>query len=162
MLCTEDRILLFLMRMRRRVPFEGMRLLFGVSIGTVCNYYGEMLKRFHVHVVPRLLYPLSGPAVDAMTPQNVKDDLPGARVIWDGTGLALKCKENTTVGRLLYSGYHHRPEAMAVFGNGAWLWHCAPLIADVLGARGRLYDERIVDFSLALLWWQFVGGYNHL
>lgn len=155
-------MLLFLMRMRRRIPFEGLRLMFGVSYGTASNYYGEMLKRFHNHVVPRLLHPLSGPAVDAMTPQRVKDDLPGARVIWDGTGFALKSKENTTVGRLLYSGYHHRSEAMAVFGNGALMGVCVSPIIDALGARPRLYDERNMGFSLALIWRQFGRGYNRL
>ena len=150
------------MRMRRRVPFEGLRLLFRVALGTASNYYGEMLNRFHVHVMPRLLHPLPGPAIDAMTPQHVKDVLPGARVIWDGTGLALKSKENTTVGRLLYSGYHHRPEALGVFGSGAWLCFCIALEADALGACGRLHHERIVDFSLELVWWQCVRSHHHL
>ncbi len=105
------------MRLRRGVPFEGLRIMFGVSTGTASNYYHEMLLCFHVHIVPRLLHPLSAAQIDAMTPQQVKDDLPGALLIWDATGFKLKSKENVALSRLLYSAYHHQSEAFCVFGN---------------------------------------------
>ena len=87
-------MLLFLMRMRRRVPFEGLRIMFGVSQGTAYNYYKECLEAFHELVVPRLLHPRSAAEIDAMTPQEVKDALPGAKIIFDLTAFPWKSKEN--------------------------------------------------------------------
>lgn len=113
---VDDRILLFLMRMRRRVPFEGLRLEFGVSIGSADKYYKECLQAFHTHVVPRLLYPLSAKELDPMIPPEFAKDLPGCRVIFDLTGFALKGKENVLLSRILWSAYHHRSEAGALFG----------------------------------------------
>lgn len=112
----DDRILLFLMRMRRRVPFEGLALQFGISTGTASNTYYEMLALFHEHIVPRLLSPLSGDQIDEMTPAQFKDDLPGAKFIVDLTAFPCKNKENVLLSRYLYSAYHHRTEAGAVFG----------------------------------------------
>lgn len=108
-------MLLFLMRMRRRVPFEGLRIMFGISLGTAHNYYNECLTAFHEIVMPRLLYPRSGAEIDAMTPQEIKDALPGAKIIVDLTAFPWKSKENVLLGRVLYSAYHHRHEGGAVF-----------------------------------------------
>jgi len=110
-------VLLFLMRMRRRTPFEGLRILLGVSVGTALNYYTECLEVFHETGVPRLLYPRSGAEIDAMTPQEIKDALPGAKIIFDLTAFGWKSKENVLLARVLYSAYHHRPEGAAVFGE---------------------------------------------
>jgi len=97
------------------VPFEGLRILLGVSVGTASSYYYECLKTFHESVMPRLLHPRSGAEIDAMTPQEVKDALPGAKLIVDLTAFPWKSKENVLLSRVLYSAYHHRPEGAAVF-----------------------------------------------
>lgn len=115
----EDRVLIFLMRLWRRMPYETLGLLFGIDRDTVSKYYHETLKVFHKELVPRLLYPLSKEEIDVMTPPQVKEDLPGAIVIWDATGLKIKGKENVLLARLLYSAYHHSSEGFAVFGR--WL-----------------------------------------
>jgi hypothetical protein len=114
---VEDRVLLFMMRMRRRTPFEGLRIFFGVSVGTAVNYYTECLEAFHKSVVPLLLHPRSGAEIDRVTPQEIKDALPGAKIIFDLTAFGWKSKENVLLGRVLYSAYHHRPEGAAVFGE---------------------------------------------
>ena len=44
-------------------------------------------------------------------------DLPGCRVVFDLSGLAMKGKENVLLSRILWSAYHHRSEAGAVFGT---------------------------------------------
>jgi hypothetical protein len=105
------------MRMRRCTPFEGLRIFFGVSVGTAFNYYQECLEVFHESVMPRLLYPRSGPEIDAMTSQEIKVALPGAKIILDLTAFAWKSKENVLLSRVLYSAYHHQPEGAAVFGE---------------------------------------------
>jgi hypothetical protein len=102
--------------MRRRVPFEGLRFEFGVSIGTASKYYYECLDSFHAHVVPRLLYPLQASKIDAMTPADFAADLPGCKVIFDLTGFKKKGKENVLLSRILYSAYHHQSEVGALFG----------------------------------------------
>ena len=103
--------------MRRRVPFEGLRLEFGVSIGSANAYYYECLSAYHTHVVPRLLYPLMAHEIDAMIPPDFAKDLPGCRVVFDLSGLAMKGKENVLLSRILWSAYHHRSEAGSVFGT---------------------------------------------
>jgi hypothetical protein len=127
---VNDRILLFMMRMRRRVPFEGLRIMFGISTGSAHNYFMECLNAFHKHVMPRLLHPLSAAEIDAMSSEDIKRDLPGAKLIFDLTAFPWKSKENVLLSRLLYSAYHHRSEGGAVFGEwqiarrrcfGVWL-----------------------------------------
>lgn len=113
----DDRVLLFMMRMRRRVPFEGLRIMFGISAGTAHNYFMECLNAFHKHVMPRLLHPLSGAQIDAMSSEDIKRDLPGAKLIFDLTAFPWKSKENVLLSRILYSAYHHRSEGGAVFGK---------------------------------------------
>ena len=113
---VDDQILLFLNRLRRRTPYEGLSVLFGVSVGTASNTFTELLLVFHAHLVPRLLDPLSGDQIDAMMPAECKEDLPGARLIVDLTGFPCKGKENVLLGRVLYSAYHHGSEMASVFG----------------------------------------------
>lgn len=114
---TADRVLLFLMRMRRRIPYQGLAHFFGLSKSTAANYFDEMLEVCYDDVVPFLLHPLKAADIDAMTPSDFKRDLPGCKVVFDLTGFALKSKENVLLSRLLYSAYHHRSEAGALFGE---------------------------------------------
>ena len=116
-LSLQDRVLMFVMRMRRRVPFEGLRLFFGVSAGTAHNYFDEMRDMFWNDVMPRLLHPRSGAEIDAMTSAEIKADLPGAKIIFDLTAFPWNSKENVLLARVLYSAYHHRHEGGAVFGK---------------------------------------------
>lgn len=111
------------MRMRRRVPFEGLEYQFGVSKATASNYYYECLKIFHEDVAPRLLYPMNGPDIDAMTPADFAADLPGCKVIFDLTGFEKKGKENVLLSRILYSAYHHKSELGALFGKYSRRFH---------------------------------------
>jgi hypothetical protein len=117
LLGIEDRIFLFLTRMRRRMPYETLSRLFGIAYGTVVNYYDEMLKLFYDHLVPRLLFPLSAAQTKDMTPDEFAKALPDILVIWDATGFKLKSKENVLLSRILYSAYHHTSEGFAVFGK---------------------------------------------
>ena len=112
-----DRVFLFLMRLRRGVPFEGLRIMFGISFGSACTYFMECLNAFHRHVMPRLLHPLSAEQIDAMSSEDIKRDLPGAKLIFDLTAFPWKSKENVLLSRVLYSAYHHRHEGGAVFGR---------------------------------------------
>ena len=68
---------MFLMRMRGRMPFEGLRILFGLSVEAIHNYYVETVRAFHEDVVPRLLYPLSAAEIEPMIPEAFRNDLPG-------------------------------------------------------------------------------------
>lgn len=114
---VKDRILLFLVRMRRRMPFEGLRIMFDVSLGTAHGYYMEVLKSFHEHVVPRLLRPLSAAEIARITPEEFAHDLPGAVFIVDLTSFGCNGKGNVSLARVLYSAYHHQHEKAAVFGE---------------------------------------------
>jgi hypothetical protein len=116
-LALDDRILLYLVRKWRGIPFEGLRILFGVSFGTAVNCFDETLKAYNDHVTQRLLYPRSADEIDGMTPSDFKQDLPGARLIFDGTGLKMKNKENVLLHRILFSAYHKQTEGQVVFGE---------------------------------------------
>lgn len=114
---VKDRILLFLVRMRRRMPFEGLRIMFGVSVGTAHAYYLEVLESFHKHVVPRLLRPLSAAEIARIMPKEFARDLPGAVFVVDLTSFGCKGKGNVSLARVLYLAYHHQHEKAAVFGE---------------------------------------------
>lgn len=114
---TDDRLLLFFMRLRRKTPFEGLGILFGIATSVARDYYLEILNVFHEHLVPLLLAPLDGETLLSYVPEEFKGKLPGAKFIVDLTSFALKSKENAAVGRILYSAYHHQSEAGAVFGE---------------------------------------------
>lgn len=103
--------------MRRAMPFEGLRILFGIGAGSAFNYYVETLNAFHKHVVPRLVRPLSAAEIARITPIEFKQDLPGAIFIADLTAFPCKGKENVLLARILYSAYHHSHECAAVFGE---------------------------------------------
>ena len=120
----EDRILLFLMRIRRRVPFEALALQFGVAVGTAHNVYMELLRLFHRSIVPRLILPLTPDRAAAWTPAKFKEDLPGAVFVVDLTSFRLKSKENVSLSRSLWSAYHHQSEIGVVFGETARITGC--------------------------------------
>ena len=67
--------------------------------------------------MPRLLHPLSAEQIDAMPSEDIKRDLPGAKLIFDLTAFPWKSKEHALLSRILYSAYHHRHEGGAVFGR---------------------------------------------
>jgi hypothetical protein len=67
--------------------------------------------------MPRLLHPLSAAEIDATSSEDIKRDLPGAKLIFDLTAFPWKSKENVLLSRILYSAYHHRSEGGAVFGE---------------------------------------------
>jgi hypothetical protein len=114
---TDDRLLLFFMRLRRNTPFEGLGILFGIATSVARDYYLEILNIFHEHLVPLLLAPLDGETLLSYVPEEFKEKLPGAKVIIDLTSFKLKSKANAAAGRILYSAYHHQSEAGAVFGE---------------------------------------------
>src|SRR3990167_8696748 len=93
-LCVEDRISLFMKRMRRNIPFEGLGIEFGIGKTTAEDYYYEMLDLFHKHLVQRLLDPPNGDVIDGWTNHDIKEKLPGAKFIVDLTSFRLKSKEN--------------------------------------------------------------------
>ena len=109
--------MLFMKRMRRNIPFEGLGIEFGIGKTTAEDYYYEMLDLFHKHLVQRLLDPPNGDVIDGWTNHDIKEKLPGAKFIVDLTSFRLKSKENAALARILYSAYHHQSESGTVFGN---------------------------------------------
>lgn len=105
-----------MMRMRRKVPFEGLAIQFGIAVGTAHQYYKDVLNVFSKTLAPRLLDPPDAHALTGWTDKDIKVNLPGAMFIVDLTAFRLKSQENTAMGRILYSSYHHQSEAAAVFG----------------------------------------------
>ena len=118
----DDRIFLFLIRLRRRMPYETIGILFGISHDTAHRYYGELLDLFCDYVVGRLLYPLSAQDTKDFMPDDFAKDLPDILVIWDATGFKLKSKEDVLLSKLLWSEYHRQSEAFVVFGECVYVW----------------------------------------
>lgn len=112
-----DRIFLFLTRMRRRMPFETLGILFGISHETARTYYGEMLDLFCENLLGRLVYPLSAAETKQITPAEFSKDLPDVLVIWDATGFDINSKGNVLGSRILYSAYNHHSQCFVVFGR---------------------------------------------
>lgn len=71
----DDRIFLFLVRMRRRMPYQTLGRLFGISHETASTYYEELLDLFNEELVGRLLYPLSAEQTKEITPEEFQADL---------------------------------------------------------------------------------------
>jgi hypothetical protein len=89
--------------MRRRIPYQTLGRLFGISHETASTYYEELLDLFYEALVGRLLCPLSADQTKEITPEEFEADLPDVLVIWDATGFKLKSKEDA----LKESTYNH-------------------------------------------------------
>jgi hypothetical protein len=99
------------------MPFEGLGILFLVSDRTASAYYAEIAILFHETLTPRLLRTFRREEIEDSLSEEIKRVLKNILYIFDGTGLKLKNKENVVLQRLLYSSYHHRPEASLVLGK---------------------------------------------
>lgn len=132
---TNDRLLLFFMRLRRKTPFEGLGILFGIATSVARAYYLEILEVFHDKLVPLLLAPLDSETLLSYVPEEFKEKLPGAKIIIDLTSFKLKSKENAVLGRILYSAYHHQSEAGAVFGE----IHRPPFVLPLLSCSPGIF-----------------------
>ena len=102
-----DRVLLFLIRVWRAPPFEGLGFLFGIGSTTAQSWFTEMRDLFHEAMVPRLVYPRPPDELRKMIPQKVLDDFPDLLAILDATSWPQKKPENFLLNRLSYSAYKH-------------------------------------------------------
>ena len=55
----EERVLIFLTRLRRKESFKGLGYQYGCGKESAKRYFVEMVELFHKHLVPRLVFPLS-------------------------------------------------------------------------------------------------------
>jgi len=150
----DDQLLLFFMRFRRRVPFEGLGIQFGISTATAHKYYHEVLDVFHEKLVRLLLHPLDAATCNSFMEEEFKEKLPGAKFIVDLTSFKMKSKENASLARILYSAYHHQSEAAAVFGKTPPLATSYPLSSSIL--KRPLQWLRQMDCSC--IGQNFLGG----
>lgn len=141
-----------MIRMRRKTPFQGLRMYFGVSTQSAQNYYFECLDVFHANVVPRLVHPLMASQIRDMTPPDFARDLPNCLVIFDLKGFEKLGKENVLLSRLLWSAYHHRSEAGVLFGM--YLVTFAADLSDSF-CFFRLHAKWFIHFSIKTFWRDF-------
>ena len=159
LLDLDDRLLLFLIRIRRCMPFRVLGILFGVSKSAAHNYYNEILDLIVKSALPLLVHPRSREELLAVASNKFKEDLPGALLIWDATGFRWQGRENVALSRLLYSAYHHQSEGLVLFGKE--LCPGALLSASNTHMRpsNRLRTEWGFCISVPNLWRHFRGGH---
>ena len=113
----EDRVVLFLQRMRRKTPFKELGYLFGCGAETARRYFDEFVKIFHKNFVPRLVFPRSPEDLRKMSRQEVLKQFPDLLAILDATNWEQLKPGNFLENRLSYSSYKHMTVFQALLGE---------------------------------------------
>jgi hypothetical protein len=111
-----DRVLLFLARLRRKVPFVELGWHYGCSETSAKEYFDELVVLFSTHLVPRLVFPRSPSFLREMTSPEVEKVFPDLLAILDGTSWEQLKPENFLENRLSYSAYKHFNAFQVLFG----------------------------------------------
>ncbi len=113
----EERVVLFLARVKRKVPFQELGYQFGCGAETARRYYSEITALFSCHLVPRLLFPRAPADVRKMTRPDVKVLFPDLLAILDATNWEQLMPENFLENRLSYSAYKHMNVFQVLLGE---------------------------------------------
>jgi hypothetical protein len=83
----DDRLLIFLQRLRRKTTFQELGYQYGCGKESARRYFGEMVKIFHAHFVPRLVFPRTPEELRKMSREQVSKQFSDLLVILDATNL---------------------------------------------------------------------------
>ena len=75
-------MLIFLQRLRRKTTFQELGYLYGCGKESARRYFGEMVKIFHTHFVPRLVFPRTPEELRKMSREQVLKQFPDLLAIF--------------------------------------------------------------------------------
>lgn len=103
----DDRVLIFLTRLRRKSSFKELGYLYGCGKATAQRYHYELVDIFSEQIVPRLVFPRPPEELLAMNSDKVKKEFPHLLALLDATNWEEQKAENFLLNRLSYSAYKH-------------------------------------------------------
>ena len=103
----EERVLIFLTRLRRKESFQEIGYQYGCGKESAKRYFAEMVELFHKHLVPRLVFPRPPEDLRKMTRPQVREAFPDLLAILDATNWEQLMPENFLENRLSYSAFKH-------------------------------------------------------
>ncbi len=121
----KERMLVFLSRIRRKVPFSELGYQYGCGKETARRYFDEMVDHFNTHLVPRLIFSPTPEELKKMSRAEVLEQYPDLLAILDATNWEQLRPENFVENRLTYSGFKHFNSFQVLLGK-------SPSIAVVL------------------------------
>jgi hypothetical protein len=114
----DDRVLIFLQRLRRKTTFQELGYLYGCGKESARRYFEEMVKIFYTHFVPRLVFPRSPEELKRMSREQVSKQFPDLLAILDATNWEQLKPENFLENRLSYSAFKHMNAFQVLLGEG--------------------------------------------
>jgi hypothetical protein len=112
-----ERVLIFLSRIRKKVPYKELGYQYGCGEETARQYFLELVEVFVKHFVPRLVFPLPPEELRKMTPENVRERYPDLLAVLDATNWEQFKPENFLENRLSYSAYKHMNAFQVLMGE---------------------------------------------
>lgn len=115
---VDDRVLIFLQRLRRKTTFQELGYLYGCGKESARRYFGEIVKIFHTHFVPQLVFPRTPEELRRMSREQVSNQFPDLLAILDATNWEQLKPENFLENRLSYSAFKHMNAFQVLLGEG--------------------------------------------
>ncbi len=113
----DERVVMFLARVKCKVPFEELGYQYGCGAESARRYCDEITELFSRHLVPRLVFPRAPAEVSNMTRPDVKLLFPDLLAILDATNWEQMKPQNFLQNRLSYSGYKHMNVFQVLLGE---------------------------------------------
>jgi hypothetical protein len=113
----EDRVLIFLTRIRRKRSFKELGYLYGCGKASAQRYFEELRDLFCTQMVPRLVFPRSPEELLQMADEATRERFPDLLAVLDATNWEQQKPENFLLNRLSYSAYKHFVTFQALLGK---------------------------------------------
>jgi hypothetical protein len=78
----DDRVLIFLQRLRHKTTFQELGYQYGCGKESARRYFEEMVKIFHAHFVPRLVFPRTPEELRKMSRDQVQSSFQTFWAFW--------------------------------------------------------------------------------
>ncbi len=113
----DERVLIFLTRLRRKTPFQELGYQYGCGKESARRYFEELVGIFHEHFVPLLVFPRSPEELKNMSREEVLAQFPDLLAILDATNWEQLKPGNFLENRLSYSSYKHMTVFQVLLGE---------------------------------------------
>jgi hypothetical protein len=113
----DDRVLIFLQRLRRKTTFQELGYQYGCGKESARRYFEEMVEIFHAHFVPRLVFPRTPEELRKMSREQASKQFPDLLGILDATNWEQLKPENFLENRLSYSAFKHMNAFQGLLGE---------------------------------------------
>lgn len=97
--------MIFLTRLRRKMCFKELGLLYGCGEATASDYFWELVELFHEALVPNLLFPRTPQELKEMSRKEVLEAFPDLLYLIDATNWQMQKPENFLYNRMTWSAY---------------------------------------------------------